>query len=56
MLINLSGTVEHNSKAGRTHIYIETIGSIKSKNIANQGLIDVVKSDWLLSCDKNFTG
>ena len=50
------GTVEQNARAGRTNIYIQTKGTIKANNIIKQGLIDVVKSDWLISCDKQFTG
>ena len=54
LVVRHGGSVEQNTKAGRTHIFIQTAGTIKSKNVVHQGVIDVVKSDWLIECQHTF--
>ena len=54
IIVKHGGTVEQNVRRGRTSIYVQTTGSLKAKNVVKQGIVDVVKSSWMLNFDQTF--
>ena len=54
IVVKHGGIVEQNVAAGKTYCYIETAGTARAKYVINSGLYDVVRSQWLIDCEKNF--
>lgn len=50
-VIRHGGTVEQNVRPGITSCYVQSEGKLRAKNVVHQGLVDVVKSSWLLDCE-----
>ena len=54
IVVKHGGKVEQNARKDRTSCYVQTAGTVKAKNIIQQGVIDVVKYSWLLDCEHEF--
>jgi len=52
LVVKHGGKVEQNVRPGHTTHYIETGMTIKAKNVVNQQVVDVIRSDWLLGEEK----
>ena len=45
---------ENVSRKRKPFCYVQTAGTVKAKNVIQQGAIDVIKHSWLLDCETNF--
>ena len=50
-VVRHGGSVEQNVRPGATSCYVQSEGKLRAKNVVNQGLVDVVRSSWLLDCE-----
>lgn len=53
-VVRHGGTVEQNVRPGVTSCYVQSEGKLRAKNVVNQGVVDVVKSSWLLDCEVRY--
>jgi hypothetical protein len=50
-VVRHGGTVEQNVRPGVTSCYVQSEAKLRAKTVVNQGIVDVVKSSWLLDCE-----
>ncbi len=53
IVMSMGGRCEQNVREGVTFCYVETGFKVRAKNEVRSGRVDVVRSTWLLDCEKD---